>query len=77
MLSEHRSSMDAATMAVVLLCSGFIGFLFAPLGLGGGLLFAPLLHYGLGWEKKAMFPMYGSSKVSLEHCQEQSSGLSL
>ena len=50
MLSEHRSSMDAATMAVVLLCSGFIGFLFAPLGLGGGLLFAPLLHYGLGWE---------------------------
>ena len=50
MLSEHRSSMDAATMAVVLLGSGFIGFLFAPLGLGGGLLFAPLLHYGLGWE---------------------------
>ena len=50
MLSEHRSLMDAVTMAVVLLCSGFIGFLFAPLGLGGGLLFAPLLHYGLGWE---------------------------
>ena len=50
MLSEHRSLMDAVTMAVVLLGSGFIGFLFAPLGLGGGLLFAPLLHYGLGWE---------------------------
>ena len=50
MLSEHRRLMDAVTMAVVLLCSGFIGFLFAPLGLGGGLLFAPLLHYGLGWE---------------------------
>ena len=50
MLSEHRRLMDAATMAVVLLGSGFIGFLFAPLGLGGGLLFAPLLHYGLGWE---------------------------
>ena len=47
MLSEHRRLMDAATMAVVLLGSGFIGFLFAPLGLGGGLLFAPLLHYGL------------------------------
>lgn len=50
MLSEHRRPMDAVTMAVVLLGSGFIGFLFAPLGLGGGLLFAPLLHYGLGWE---------------------------
>jgi uncharacterized membrane protein YfcA len=50
MLSEHRRIMDAATMALVLLGSGFIGFLFAPLGLGGGLLFAPLLHYGLGWE---------------------------
>ena len=50
MLSEHRRIMDAATMAVVLLGSGFIGFLFAPLGLGGGLLFAPLLHYGLGWK---------------------------
>ncbi len=42
--------MDAATMVLVLIGSGFIGFLFAPLGLGGGLLFAPLLHYGLGWE---------------------------
>ena len=50
MLSEHRRHMDAVTMAVVLLGSGFIGFLFAPLGLGGGLLFAPLLHYGLGWD---------------------------
>ena len=50
MLGEHRRSMDAVTMAVVVLGSGFIGFLFAPLGLGGGLLFAPLLHYGLGWD---------------------------
>lgn len=50
MLSEHRRLMDAVIMAMVLLGSGFIGFLFAPLGLGGGLLFAPLLHYGLGWE---------------------------
>ena len=50
MLTRHRSPMDVATMALVLLGSGFIGFLFAPLGLGGGLLFAPLLHYGLGWE---------------------------
>ena len=50
MLSEHRRLMDAVTMALVLLGSGFIGFLFAPLGLGGGLLFAPLLHYGLEWD---------------------------
>ena len=50
MLSPNGSGMDAVTMALVILGSGFIGFLFAPLGLGGGLLFAPLLHYGLGWE---------------------------
>jgi len=50
MLGLNGDGMDAATMALVLLGSGFIGFLFAPLGLGGGLLFAPLLHYGLGWE---------------------------
>ena len=50
MLSSNGSDMDAVTMALVILGSGFIGFVFAPLGLGGGLLFAPLLHYGLGWE---------------------------
>jgi len=50
MLVPHGIIMDAATMVLVLIGSGFIGFLFAPLGLGGGLLFAPLLHYGLGWE---------------------------
>ena len=50
MMSPNGSGMDAVTMALVILGSGFIGFLFAPLGLGGGLLFAPLLHYGLGWE---------------------------
>lgn len=42
--------MDAMTMGIVLIGCGIIGFLFAPLGLGGGLLFAPLLHYGLNWE---------------------------
>ena len=26
-----------------------IGFIFAPLGLGGGLLFVPVLHYVVGW----------------------------
>ncbi|NCG01615.1 MAG: TSUP family transporter [Euryarchaeota archaeon] len=25
-------------------------FLFAPIGMGGGMIFVPLLHYGLGWE---------------------------
>ena len=24
--------------------------MFAPIGMGGGMLFVPLLHYGLGWE---------------------------
>lgn len=50
MLRSHGNRMDVVTVALVLLGSGFIGFLFAPLGLGGGLLFAPLLHYGLGWD---------------------------
>ena len=27
-----------------------IGFLFAPLGLGGGILYVPLLHYIGGWD---------------------------
>ena len=27
----------------------FTGFLFAPLGLGGGLLFVLILHYVVGW----------------------------
>jgi uncharacterized membrane protein YfcA len=50
MLVMDADIMDAITIALVLLGSGCIGFLFAPLGLGGGLLFAPLLHYGLGWD---------------------------
>lgn len=27
-----------------------IAFSFAPIGMGGGMLFVPLLHYGAGWE---------------------------
>tara|TARA_B100001758_G_scaffold51676_1_gene42150 strand:- start:3037 stop:3861 length:825 start_codon:yes stop_codon:yes gene_type:complete len=50
MQQQFPTPMDALTIALVLLGSAFIGFLFAPLGLGGGLLFAPLLHYGAGWE---------------------------
>ncbi len=50
MLRSRGRHMDVVTIALVLLGCGFIGFLFAPLGLGGGLLFAPLLHYALGWD---------------------------
>ena len=50
MQQQYPTTMDAVTIALVLLGSASIGFLFAPLGLGGGLLFAPLLHYGAGWE---------------------------
>lgn len=50
MQQQYPATMDAVTIALVLLGSASIGFLFAPLGLGGGLLFAPLLHYGAGWE---------------------------
>ena len=50
MQQQYPTTMDAVTIAFVLLGSASIGFLFAPLGLGGGLLFAPLLHYGAGWE---------------------------
>ena len=50
MQQQFPTLMDALTIALVLLGSAFIGFLFAPLGLGGGLLFAPLLHYGAGWD---------------------------
>ena len=38
MLRLRGRCMDVTTIALVLLGSGFIGFLFAPLGLGGGLL---------------------------------------
>ena len=34
---------------IALLLVFFTGFLFAPLGLGGGLLFVPILHYVVGW----------------------------
>jgi uncharacterized membrane protein YfcA len=34
---------------IVLVLVFFTGFIFAPLGLGGGLLFVPILHYVAGW----------------------------
>ena len=38
-------------LEAVLVMSGvfLIAFVFAPVGMGGGMLFAPLLHYGAGW----------------------------
>ena len=39
--------MDA--LLVVLLAVLLTAFMFAPLGLGGGLLFVPILHYLAGW----------------------------
>lgn len=42
--------MDVMTMALVLGLVFVTSLLFAPLGLGGGLLFVPILHYVAGWE---------------------------
>ena len=39
--------MDA--LLVVLIAVLLTAFLFAPLGLGGGMLFVPILHYLAGW----------------------------
>ena len=38
-------------MEAVLVMVGvfFVAFVFAPVGMGGGMLFVPLLHYGAGW----------------------------
>ena len=36
-------------LILVSLGVGVIGFLFAPLGLGGGMLFVPLIHYVADW----------------------------
>ena len=34
---------------IMLLGVFVIAFLIAPVGMGGGMLFAPLLHYGADW----------------------------
>ena len=39
--------MDA--LVVVLIAVLLTAFLFAPLGLGGGMLFVPILHYLADW----------------------------
>jgi uncharacterized membrane protein YfcA len=42
--------MDVMTLALVLGLVFMTSLLFAPLGLGGGMLFVPILHYVAGWE---------------------------
>ena len=37
--------METTTLLIVVALVFLTGFLFAPLGLGGGLLFVPILHY--------------------------------
>jgi len=41
--------MDWVMLGIVLALVFCVGFLFAPLGLGGGMLFVPILHYVAGW----------------------------
>ena len=42
--------MSIEAMIVIALGVFLIAFAFAPVGMGGGMLFVPLLHYGAGWE---------------------------
>ncbi|MEJ6665898.1 MAG: sulfite exporter TauE/SafE family protein [Euryarchaeota archaeon] len=41
--------MSIEVMLIIGLGVFLIAFAFAPLGMGGGMLFVPLLHYGAGW----------------------------
>ena len=42
--------MEPISIVLLFILVGFAAFFFAPLGLGGGLLFVPILHYVAGWE---------------------------
>lgn len=42
--------MEPISIILLFILVGFAAFFFAPLGLGGGLLFVPILHYVAGWE---------------------------
>jgi len=42
--------MEATTFALVAFLVFCTAFLFAPLGLGGGMFFVPIFHYLAGWE---------------------------
>ena len=43
--------MEPATILAIFLIF-MTGLIFSPLGLGGGVIFMPILHYLLGWEIK-------------------------
>jgi len=57
MNGHHRTSskpapgLEEGTMEAFLMMAGvfFVAFVFAPVGMGGGMLFVPLLHYGADW----------------------------
>lgn len=42
--------MEPISIILLFILVGLAAFFFAPLGLGGGLLFVPILHYVAGWE---------------------------
>ena len=42
--------MEPISIILLFILVGFAAFFFAPLGLGGGILFVPILHYVAGWE---------------------------
>lgn len=44
-----RQPMAIEIMLGIGLAVFFVAFVFAPIGMGGGMLFVPILHYGAGW----------------------------
>jgi uncharacterized membrane protein YfcA len=47
---QCRGTPMIAETLIISLAIFVVAFFFAPIGMGGGMLFVPLLHYGLGWE---------------------------
>ncbi len=47
---KRRGTPMIAETLIISLAIFVVAFFFAPIGMGGGMLFVPLLHYGLGWE---------------------------
>ena len=46
----RRGTPMIAETLIISLAVFVVAFFYAPIGMGGGMLFVPLLHYGLGWE---------------------------
>ena len=50
--------MELVTVIAVI-CLLLVAVAFSPLGLGGGILFVPIIHYMLDWEiREALVPSY-------------------